>query len=201
MLKKCYCILTNASYLPDFDGDVIGVDKGAWICFKNGIEMKAAIGDFDSISSSEKELLQNSNINMTILNPRKDVSDSEAALQWAKEQGYDEVVLVTSMSGRFDHTYVNFQLVHHYDCVLLDKYNKVFLVHVGTCEIEKDNYQYISFFACEESVVTLEGFSYPLTQYRMTAGDVLGLSNEIINKKGLVTTTGKLWCIQSNDAN
>lgn len=200
MLEKCYCVLTNAKTLPEFDGDVIGVDKGAWICFKKGIEMKAALGDFDSISESEKELLKDSCQNMTILNPRKDVSDSEAAVQWAKSQGYKDIILVTSMSGRFDHSYVNFQLVRNYDCVLMDACNKIFLIHEGSCEIEKQDYQYISFFACDHANVTLSGFSYPLTDYEMDAKDVLGLSNEILNKKGQVTTTGKLWCIQSNDS-
>ena len=201
MLEKCYCVLTNANYLPDFqDGDVIGVDKGAWLCFQKGISMTAALGDFDSISDKERQLLSCAMQNMIVLNPRKDVSDSEAAVQWAKEQGYKEIVLVTDMAGRFDHSYVNFCLVANYDCTLIDQNNKVFLVHEGISEITKDNYRYISFFACDDAEVTLKGFSYPLENYLMKRLDVLGLSNELIQDTGVVTATGKLWCIQSNDS-
>ena len=199
MLKTAYCVLTNARFLPHFDGDVIGVDKGALICLKHGIPMKTALGDFDSVSSQEKALLEKNCDSMIVLNPRKDVSDSEAAVLWARENGYERIVLVTSMSGRFDHTYVNFRLVANYGCELLDEQNHVFLIRKGIWDIEKKDYHYISFFAIDNAVVTLQGFSYDLNQYELDQKNVLCLSNEILNKKGTVTTTGNLWCVQSKD--
>ena len=201
MLKTAYCVLTNATFLPELDGDVIGVDKGALICLKKGIPMKMALGDFDSVTSEEKQLLTQSCEAMTVLNPRKDVSDSEAAVLWAKEKGYERIVLVTSMSGRFDHSVVNYRLVANYGCELVDEQNHIFLIQKGHTEIEEQNYRYVSFFAVEKATVTLQGFSYDLNEYVLDCKDVLCLSNEILNKKGTVITTGQLWCIQSNDRN
>ena len=201
MLKTAYCVLTNASFLPQFDGDVIGVDRGALICLKQGISMKTALGDFDSVTEDEKKLLEKNCASLIKLNPRKDVSDSEAAVLWAKENGYERIILVTSMSGRFDHTYVNFRLVANYVCELLDEQNHVFLIHKGTCELKKMDYRYVSFFAVDHAVVSLQGFSYDLNQYELDCRNVLCLSNEILKKKGTVMTTGDLWCIQSNDRN
>ena len=146
MLKTCLCVLTNAETLPDIKGDVIGVDKGAWICYQNGISMKAALGDFDSITETEKSLLMKACDSMIVLSPRKDVSDSEAAVLWAKENGYERIVLVTSMSGRFDHSYVNFRLVEQYGCELWDQQNHVFLIEEGSTAVHKQGYKYISFF-------------------------------------------------------
>lgn len=199
MLKTCYCILTNAHYLPELKGDVIGVDKGALLCLEHGIQMHYLIGDFDSITEDEKSVLKKQFPDLTLLPERKDVSDSEAAVLWAKQQRYQRIVLVSSMSGRFDHGYVNFKLVEKYGCELLDESNHIFLVEKGTTVIYKDNWKYVSFFACDEAEVTLEGFSYPLDHYHLTKTDVLCLSNEILKDQAIVTTTSKLWCIQSND--
>ena len=199
VLDTCCCILTNASYIPDIEADFIGVDKGALICLKRGIKMHMMIGDFDSISSEEKRDLINRNEQMHMLSCHKDVSDSEAAVLWAKQQGYQRIVLFTDMSGRFDHCYVNYRLVEKYGCELIDHQNRIFLIEEGTKIIEKLNYQYVSFFACDEAIVSLDGFAYPLHDYVLKSTDVLCLSNEILKEKGIVTTTGKLWCVQSND--
>ena len=201
MLKTCVCVLTNAATLPDIEADVIGVDKGAWFCHQKGIPMKIALGDFDSITETEKSLLEKACDSMIVLNPRKDVSDSEAAVLWAKENGYERIVLVTSMSGRFDHSYVNFRLVEKYDCELWDQQNHVCLIKEGTTTVQKDGYRYISFFAVEQATVTLSGFSYDLNEHLLDSHTVLCLSNEIVHDTATVKTTAKLWCIQSNDKN
>ena len=199
VLKTCFCVLTNAAYLPELDGDVIGVDKGALICLQKGIKMTSLIGDFDSIDSNDLNLLKSHYADMNLLSCRKDVSDSEAAVLWAKQQGYERIVLLTSMSGRFDHSYVNFRLVEKYGCELMDQQNHVFLIPPGMYEIIRKDYQYVSFFSCDDAVVSLEGFEYPLDHYHLKKDDVLCLSNEIKADKGRVATSGKLWCILSKD--
>lgn len=199
MLKTCTCVLTNAQYLSQLEGDVIGVDKGALICLEQGIQMRGLIGDFDSISELDKQALHQRFPEMKILPVRKDVSDSEAAVCWAMDEGYERIVLLTSMSGRFDHSYVNFKLVEKYGCELLDELNHIFLIQPGKTIVSKGSWKYISFFACEDAVITLEGFSYPLKDYFLSKDDVLCLSNEILGEQGSVSVDAKLWCIQSND--
>ena len=60
-------------------------------------------------------------------------------------------------------------------------------------------YRYVSFFACDEAVMELKGFEYPLDHYHLKSDDLLCLSNELKEEKGTVITTGKLWCVMSKD--
>ena len=65
----------------------IGVDHGVEILLKQGIKPVFAIGDFDSIEN-ENVL---SELDIERLPTRKDVTDTHAALEYALENGYDEV--------------------------------------------------------------------------------------------------------------
>ena len=51
----------------------------------------------------------------------------------------------------------------------------------------------------DTALITLKVFSYDLNEYELNSSDVLCLSNELIENEGVVITTGRLWCIQSND--
>ncbi|MDE7162342.1 MAG: hypothetical protein K2N65_06275, partial [Anaeroplasmataceae bacterium] len=64
--------------------------------------------------------------------------------------------------------------------------------------IKKTEYKFISFFALEDTIITLEGFSYPLTNYYLKNTDPLTISNEIKHDRGIVTIKGgRVLVIQS----
>ena len=77
----------------------IGVDHGVEILLKQGIKPVFAIGDFDSIEN-ENVL---SELDIERLPTRKDVTDTHAALEYALENGYDEVDIYGVTGGRLDH--------------------------------------------------------------------------------------------------
>ena len=68
----------------------------------------------------------------------------------------------------------------------------------NTKEITKDKYKYISFFnVYDDTIITLKGFKYNLSNYTMKRFDNLCLSNEII-KKGYVNVNKEIIAIEAN---
>ena len=87
--------------------DYIGADKGALILAQNGIEMVSAIGDFDSVSQEDMKLIRQFSRETVVLNPIKDDTDAQAAIDKAIELGYDSITLLGALGGRADHAYLN----------------------------------------------------------------------------------------------
>src|SRR3712207_5158355 len=86
------CKLTEA--LPNIEADYIGVDKGALFLAQQGIMMERAIGDFDSINEKDIEIIEKKCLKLIKLNPIKDKSDSEEALELAKALRYEEIIIL-----------------------------------------------------------------------------------------------------------
>lgn len=199
--NRCILILSKATSLPNLEGDYIGVDQGAFLLAKHQKEMVLAIGDFDSTSQKEREELEPSAKKIITLNPIKDDSDSEAALMEALKSSYDEIILWTPFGGRFDHSYVNYQLLLQHDkqVKLMDEYNLVSILKEGTYLIPRNDYPFISFFALEESELSLNNTKYPLDHRKMNPNDLYGLSNEIDCEAEVVIHQGKFLVVQSSD--
>jgi thiamine pyrophosphokinase len=186
---------------PQFNGDYIGIDRGALLCALKGIDMVFAIGDFDSVEEHEKEKIRLFSDEMLLLDPIKDVSDTEAALVESIKRGYDEIVLWGALGGRFDHTLVNLKLAQRYACLrLLDAQNEVYTLGEGIHPFHPNEKPYISFFALEDSEISLVGFAYPLIHAFFTVDTTLGLSNRISAKKAQITVhKGKILVVRSID--
>jgi len=198
--EEAMIVLKMAKSIPLFDGDYIGADKGAFICAQKGIMMEMAIGDFDSVSPEETEIIQKWCRHFIRLNPVKDDSDSESAVNHAFSAGYKKVYLVGALGGRMDHAYVNVQLVKKNPgrVVLLDGQNRLEAFLAGEYEFDC-TYPYISFFS-QNAVITLEGFRYPLAKRRITSEDIYTLSNEVTEEKGKLTVhEGVVLVIQCRD--
>lgn len=198
--KECILALTLADGLPELAGDWIGVDRGALVLANAGRHMKLAIGDFDSVKESDMAIIQSHTDELIRLNPIKDDSDSEAAIRLVSRRGYDQIQVLGALGGRIDHELVNLRLCMEFagQVILLDKRNRIEAFPQGTYRIRKD-YHYVSFFA-DDTVISLEGFRYPLRERRMTKKDLYGLSNEITGEEGVLTVhSGKVLMICSRD--
>lgn len=194
-LKLCDC-------LPDVPGDWIGCDRGALFLIENGIAMKAAVGDFDSVRPEEKKRILDACGETQILPSVKDDSDSEAAIRWALSRGYDEVWLVGGLGGRADHTTVNLRLVMNGigKVFLYDRANLIRALGPGTHTVRKNGWKYVSVFTPDEACITLSGMKYPLTERHLTADDIYTVSNEITAETGIVTVhSGRIWLMQCRD--
>ena len=195
ILKRCESIPTAENY--------IGVDKGALTLARNGKRMLVAIGDFDSVEESDLAYIKEYSDTLIQLNPIKDDTDSEAAVMYAIEKGYQKIHLYGGLGGRLDHAMINLRLVSRFpETVYLHNQNNfIYSLAEGVHSIDKRDYTYISFFTEDEATISLEGLKYPLDKQQLTNKDTYTTSNEILEDRGVVTVhAGQVTVIQSKDA-
>ena len=195
ILKRCESIPNAENY--------IGVDKGALTLARNGKRMLLAIGDFDSVEESDLAYIKEYSDMLLQLNPIKDDTDSEAAVMYAIEKGYQKIHLYGGLGGRLDHAMINLRLVSRFPetVYLHDQNNFIYSLAEGVHSIDKRDYTYISFFTEDKATISLEGLKYPLDKQQLTNKDTYTTSNEILEDRGIVTVhAGKVTVIQSKDA-
>ncbi len=196
-------VLKLADHLPDFkDVDYIGADKGALFLARKKIRMAFAIGDFDSVSENEQGLIELYSDEVIALNPIKNNSDSEAAVDEAIRRGYRRIYIAGATGGRLDHEIVNIRLCWKYPdrVILFDDKNYTRALGEGAHRIDKNGYQYLSLFAENECEISLNGFKYELDHRVITERDLYGLSNEILGETGeIYVHRGSVLTVQTND--
>ena len=199
---KCTVVLGLDCDLSMCEGDIIGVDKGAYRCAKAQIRMKSALGDFDSISLQQKEIVKQYTQEMIVYNPIKDDTDCVAAINWALSNSYDEILVLGGLGGRQDHNYANLRLLKNKKATIVfkDQKNKIFCLGPGRYEISKEEYKYLSLFAQEDSCITIRNVAYPLFDRCLNDSDIYTVSNEISEDKAVLTIKyGRLMVMQCND--
>ena len=163
------------------DDFVIACDRGVGYAAKENVTPDLIIGDFDSYGGPLPE-----NVPVTRLPSEKDDTDTMAALRYAEERGFSEVLLACALGGkRFDHTVANLQTMAHGASAGLTvtlEGDGVRMICSGpaTREIKKEEGAYLSLFAMsgEVSGVDLTGVKYPLSGGKLMSSFPLGVSNE-----------------------
>ena len=180
-----------ADYSPD---RIIAADSGALHLQKAGLAPDILVGDFDSI---EDEVFDAFEKKSRIVRYRieKDVTDTAAALDIALEEGADDVLVLGGTGTRFDHTYANVLLLKKaLDCKvrarIVDEHSEIEL-HDRSFFLENMNGRTVSFYSMfKQTCLTLEGFHYPLTNYRLESHDPLTVSNIVESEKASVEMDG-----------
>ena len=154
----------------------IGADAGVAYLLKYGITPQYALGDFDSLQ--EKEDLNN--LEVKVFPKRKDYTDTQLALEFALEKGYDEIDIYGVTGGRIDHCFAVMCLLRRYKDVhirVIDTANIISILKPGHHEI-KILTKYFSLFAINEAHISLSHCEYPLSSYLLRRDDPLCVSNE-----------------------
>ena len=182
----------------DKSADYIGVDGGCMFCLENNITMRYAIGDFDSLTSTQKKALDTI-CECIVLPCEKDMTDSEYAIQFANEKGYDEIIVYGVFGGRQDHFLTMFQLLKSTDVpfTMCDENNLIYRLNAGEHVVLK-RMHYLSLFPTEPTRLTLNGVKYPLLHTLVDEKDTYLVSNEIIGTSALLKTSKKIIIVQSN---
>lgn len=197
-MSQVMLVASMAKEVPEFDGDLIGVDRGALCCYQANRAMICAIGDFDSISQSEFEAIETCT-EMIRLPRIKNETDSEVAIQIAMEKGYDEIFLYGGLGGRIDHELVNLRMmIYRYPIVMMNEQNRCRYLKKGNYRIKKE-YKYLSFIPMERSVITERGVAYPLDRQIVEMDDLYTTSNEIIDEAEIIIHEGSFIMIECND--
>lgn len=198
-MVKALLVASMAKHIPTDHFDfVVGVDRGALLCVQQGLNMDIAIGDFDSVTKEELELIGLHSKKVVMLDAVKDETDSQAAMAYV--ESFDEVILCGGLGGRIDHQQININLAKKDSRLKLWDENHLIYAVVGAKIIKKAGYRYLSLFACEPSVVDLKGVKYPLDHRSITEDDLYLVSNEIIDEEAYLSVKGKVLIIQSKDA-
>ncbi len=181
--------------------DVIGVDYGAYVCFRHNQNMVAAIGDFDSVDPSFYETLQSTSCRLISLPQVKNETDTEVAVAYAMEQGYTDIIVYGAFGGRIDHEMANLYLLmnRRLPITLMNESNRIRILQPGIYTIKKE-YEFLSFFALEDSCLSERGVRFPIEQRNITVKDIYTVSNEILHESAEIEVhTGCVMMIESNE--
>ena len=134
------------------DSYIIGVDKGALFCLKNNIKMDLAVGDFDSVSINDYELIKNTT-KVVKLNPIKDDTDTEHALNLVKD--YDEILILGGIKGNRIEHFVSMliYLKKFPNLVIKDDYSIIFSSSKDLKIKKAEEYKYISIFSLDNDTL------------------------------------------------
>lgn len=176
-------------YIREKPQIIIAVDKGLETLYKLNIIPNHIVGDLDSVDANIVEYYQkNSHTILHQYMPEKDNTDTDIALNLAITLHASSIIIIGALGKRMDHALGNIHILTnaleaHIPCQILDNHNRIYLINASiTLEKSKTYGKYISLIPLTSTVrgLTLTGFKYPLTDYTLTIGKSLGVSNEII---------------------
>ena len=202
-------------FIEDFNDPllyIIACDSGFETCIALGLEPQVIIGDFDSVSEDGLKRIKASRAKVVELNPVKDDTDIEAALQVAIDNtnDWDEIYILGGTGKRIDHLLGNINLLglglkKNRNVIIVDEYNYIQMITAGQVKQIKRSEQfgkYVSVFPYlgKASGVTMTGFKYPLSKATLEGFNTLTVSNEILEERATIElTAGYLIVCESRD--
>ncbi len=170
---------------------VLAADGGQLAAQAAGFTPSVYIGDGDSGGVPLPGQTQ------VLLPPEKDVTDLEAAYDWARDQGVKELILTGCTGGRLDHHMSAMGLLETaaregVQAVILDERNRVRFLLPGTYTLSRGAYHYFSLIPVDPLLegVSIAGAKYPLSCRDVRRGDSLTISNEVSAEQAEVSFTG-----------
>lgn len=194
-MKKCLivggCGISNLKWLElvseNYDY-IIAADRGYEILKKTDINIDIAIGDFDSLGYVPDD------VKVLKLKVEKDDTDTMTAVRYALDRNAEEITLLGGIGGRLDHTVANLQTLnfiasHGALGRLMDETNEVLGLVPGEYEFLKKSGYSLSTFSMTDEVTGLceSGVKYPLDNAVLTNKFPLGVSNEIIDERAVIS--------------
>ena len=157
---------------------IIAADSGYRHAMALGVEPRVLLGDFDSLDTLPEGV-------ETIRHPaKKNQTDSELAMNWAKEQGASHILLLGAIGTRMDHTLSNILLLTQLldrgvTGEIIDEHNHIWLTD-GALTIGGEAGQFLSLLPLETCEgVHIRNAAYPLENATLQVGHSLGVSNAI----------------------
>lgn len=183
--------------VPKSERFIIACDKGYYYINMAGYSPDLVVGDFDSADGDLYEHLMRDGKEVIKLNPIKDDTDIEAALQYAFESTKGDIVILGAIGGRLDHTLGNISLLgmglkNNRKIYLMDGLNRIQMIQAPnkiTLKKALQHGKYISVFPYMGPVagLTMEGFKYPLSDATLEGFNTLTVSNEIVDESATIS--------------
>ena len=188
---------------------IIAVDGGMSFLAMAGVVPDYIIGDFDTLPEDTLNNYISSKAEIIRLNPVKDSTDTEEAVNLAIKLKAADVDILGGLGSRFDHSLGNIFLLEkmlkkNIKGTIYCHNSQITMINKG-CVIENPHrYRYISFIQFDGAAegVTLKNFKYTIENFDFDTKKTfrLGVSNEFIGDTGQVEIKeGKLLVIMTND--
>ncbi|MFR4352376.1 MAG: thiamine diphosphokinase [Roseburia sp.] len=187
----------------------IAADSGMEFFYRTGRCPDVIVGDFDSVEAEALEFFRGQpGIEFRELNPVKDDTDTESAIRIAISMGAEQITLLGGTGSRLDHVLGNIELLGMglkagVPITMLDAHNRIRMVQRGIAICKEEQFgSYVSLLPYTGKVehLTLAGFKYPLMDHCLEGFCSLGVSNEIVENRGIITFDGGiLLVIESRD--
>ncbi len=172
---------------PPADSIVIAADGGARHCLKLGIKPQVVIGDFDSLTRDELATFEKSGTKLIRYPVDKDETDLELALEYAVDNGANDITLLGLLGGRWDMSFANILLLSspRFEGVnfhIIDGNTEMFILR-GSNKLELggipgDTVSVIP-LSKETNGITYTGLEWPLEDGSIDFGSPRGVSNRL----------------------
>lgn len=210
-IKKCVIVSGAPCNNPYFirskiDNDyfVIAADSGYKVLLEAGIIPNLIIGDFDSADKPSMDC------QIVTLPCEKAYCDTFECVQYAVNNGFNEILILNAIGSRVDHTYANILCLdycrkHGVKCTIENENNRLSLIN-DRAVIYKE-YDNFSLFAYLEDCfgVKIKGAYYTAGFYDkdeldIMQGDQFAVSNFVCDDECEISIkSGTLLLIESND--
>ncbi len=208
IMKKAF-VYIGGEIFPQYitekpeDGDiVIAADSGYDNAKSMGVRVGVLIGDFDSMKSEMPkevpEILQ--------VPEKKDLTDTQLAVEKAVKMGANDITIIGSTSGRLDHTLSTLAILENLGerkirGRIISGQNRVSYVKNTNCLVLRSDYKYFSLLALDTAKgVSVEGAVYPLKNKTLDRKLQFAVSNQVDGNCALITVKkGGLYVIESRD--
>jgi thiamine pyrophosphokinase len=162
---------------------IIAADRGAEYCLRAGVLPDIVVGDMDSLPARIQDELVSNKIEIHKFDCRKDMTDTQIALDMALEKGADEIEILAGIGSRFDHSLANVYLLYRalrqgVKAKIISGIHEIFLIE-KKCAIKNKTGSIISFLPLGYSAngITLKGFEYEISNTDMDMSFPIGISN------------------------
>ena len=188
------------------DDYILAADAGVRLAQRLGVQPAAVIADFDSAADFDAAAPDAAGETVVRLPVHKDVTDTAAAVDHGRRQGYRDFLLLGGTGGRLDHEYANLLLLvqlAQQGCraMLADERNRIQAVCRSPVAPEPVPGWSLSLFAFGGAVegLSIAGAEYTLENYRLLPADPLCVSNTALEGCTIRFTSGTLLLYRSRD--
>ena len=193
----------NITESPKKDDLIIAADSGLLNAKALGVSPSILLGDFDSLGEPDVD----DDVRVVRLPAEKDVTDTQAAVDLALEEGAREIVIIGGLSGRLDHTLSVLAILEkldamHIHALATNGQNRARFLRNNSTLIARSRFRYLSLIAADPVVkgVTLEGCKYPLKKARLSRTHQYAVSNELVGNCALIDVRrGGVWVLECMD--
>jgi thiamine pyrophosphokinase len=146
---------------------VICCDGSAESLILEGMEPDAIIGDMDSLNNE----LANKFADRIYKDDNQDTNDLTKVVEWCRENGFNDIVIVGGTGKREDHTLGNISLLTEYSVdmnVIMVTDTGTFRPLLSSSELSSFKGQQVSIFSIDpDTEVTSQGLKFPLTKTKI----------------------------------